>query len=146
MLQATFEGVAVGDVMTPGDEIRVVDPAQSLADVLDRMFKERHTGYPVLDGDRLVGVITLEDIREVDPESRSTVIVEEAMSTDLETVDADTEAVDAMRRIANGDFGRLLVVDETGALVGLVTRSDLVTAMNVIREQRSVDRGTPQPE
>jgi CBS domain-containing protein len=110
------------------------------------MFKERHTGYPVLDGDRLVGVITLEDIREVDPESRSTVIVEEAMSTDLETVDADTEAVDAMRRIANGDFGRLLVVDETGALVGLVTRSDLVTAMNVIREQRSVDRGTPQPE
>ncbi|MFO7926938.1 MAG: M50 family metallopeptidase [Halobacteriota archaeon] len=137
-IEATFEGVRVGDVMTPAAQIRTVEPTHSLADVLDRMFRERHTGYPVLDDGRLVGIVTLDDIRDVDPDSRAMVTVGETMSTDLETIASDTEAMDAMRRIGSGDVGRLPVVDDAGSLVGLVTRSDLVTAMNVIRERRSV--------
>jgi predicted transcriptional regulator len=33
--------------------------------------------------------------------------------------------------------GRLPVVDETGELVGLISRSDLVTAFNIIRTRGS---------
>ena len=136
-IEATFEGVRVRDVMTPVAQIRTVEPTHSLADVLDRMFSERHTGYPVLDDGVLVGIVTLDDIRDVDPDSRAMVTVGETMSAKLETVAPDAEAMDAMRRIGSGDVGRLPVVDDDGALVGLVTRSDLVTAMNVIRERRS---------
>lgn len=143
-IEATFEGVRVRDVMTPVAQIRSVTPEHSLADVLDRMFRERHTGYPVLDDGRLVGIVTLDDIRDVDPDSRAMVTVGETMSTDLETVASDAEAMDAMRRIGTGDVGRLPVVGDDGSLVGLVTRSDLVTAMNVIRERRLVgDAATP---
>lgn len=136
-IEATFEGVRVRDVMTPVAQIRTVEPTHSLADVLDRMFSERHTGYPVLDDGVLVGIVTLDDIRDVDPDSRAMVTVGETMSAELETVAPDAEAMDAMRRIGSSDVGRLPVVDDDGALVGLVTRSDLVTAMNVIRERRS---------
>ncbi|MFQ3283519.1 MAG: Zn-dependent protease/CBS domain-containing protein [Natronomonas sp.] len=136
-LAATFEGVRVADVMTPASELSAVEPTESLAEVLDRMFGERHTGYPVLESGRLVGVVTLSDIRDVAPDSRATTTIEEAMSTDLETVGPDTEAMEAMTRLERGDVGRLPVVDRTGALVGLVTRSDLVTAMTVIRERRA---------
>ena len=141
-LQAAFEGVSVADVMTPAEAVRTVEPDCPLDDVVDRMFDERHTGYPVLEGGRLVGIVTLEDVRAVDPEARPTVSVAAVMSTDLETTTPDTEAVEAMRRLGTDDIGRLAVVDATGSLAGLVTRSDLVTALNIIRERRSGTEGS----
>jgi len=142
-LKATFEGVHAGDVMTPAGELRTVEPTESLAEVLDRMFRERHTGYPVLDSGRLVGIVTLEDVRGVDPDARQSTTVGDVMSSDLESVRPETEAVEAMQRLGNGDIGRLLVVDGSGSLAGIVTRSDLVTAMNVMRERRSVEEASP---
>jgi len=142
-LKATFEGVHAGDVMTPAGELRTVEPTESLAEVLDRMFRERHTGYPVLDSGRLVGIVTLEDVRGVDPDARQATTVGDVMSSDLESVRPETEAVEAMQRLGNGDIGRLLVVDGSGSLAGIVTRSDLVTAMNVMRERRSVEEASP---
>jgi Zn-dependent protease/CBS domain-containing protein len=135
-LKATFEGVTIADIMTPAAEIDVVEKTDSLPDVLDRMFRERHTGYPVLAGDQLVGIVTLEDIRGTDPDSRSMVAVEEVMSTDLETVSAETEAMEAAQQLTSSDIGRLVVTDGAGRLIGLVTRTDIVTAMDIIREQR----------
>ena len=137
VLQAAFEGVCVGDVMTPQAEVQTVGPDRTLADVLDRMFRQRHTGYPVLDRGRLVGIVTLDDIRDVDPEQRDSTRVLDVMSTDLEAVTTETEAMEAMQRLASGGVGRLVVTDDDGSLVGLVTRSDLVTAMTIIQERRS---------
>ncbi len=145
-LQAVFEGVVVGDVMTPAAEIRTLAPGATLDSVLERMFRERHTGYPVVDETgTLLGVITLTDIRDVDPGDRPTTTVAETMSTELRTVDVDTEAMEAMQRLASDDIGRLLVTDAAGSLVGLVTRSDLVTAMDIIRERRAIDAEASPP-
>ena len=143
-LQAVLEGVVVADVMTPVGEVRTLAPGATLDSVLERMFRERHTGYPVVDETgTLVGVITLDDIRDVDPDARPETTVAETMSTDLRTVDVDTGAMEAMQRLANDGIGRLLVTDGAGSLVGLVTRSDLVTAMNIIRERRAIDAEAP---
>ncbi len=143
-LQAVFEGVVVEDVMTPAGEVRTLSPGMTLDSALERMFRERHTGYPVIDDTgTLVGVVTLDDIRDIDPDGRPRTTIAEIMSTDLRTVDVDTEAMEAMQRLANDGIGRLLVTDGTGSLVGLVTRSDLMTAMNIIRERRAIDAGTP---
>jgi Zn-dependent protease/predicted transcriptional regulator len=142
ILEAAFEGVVVGDVMTPVDDVRILQPNETLDSVLERMFSERHTGYPVVDDGQLVGIVTLNDIRSIDPEARPRTTVAETMSTDLQTVDTETEAVEAMQQLARDDIGRLLVTDEAGRLVGLITRSDLVTAMDIIREQRAAGAET----
>lgn len=144
VLKAAFEGVVVGDVMTPASEVESLASETTLDAVLDRMFRERHTGYPVLDDGQLVGIITLEDIRGVAPEKRSETPVAEAMSTDIETATTDTEVFEAILQLGQSDIGRLVVVDETGRLAGLITRSDLVTAMNVIQERRLADGDSPK--
>lgn len=144
MLKAAFEGVSVDDVMTPRVDVQTVTPDRTLDEVIDRMFRERHTGYPVVENGRLVGIITLDDIRDVDPDRRRAVRVAEAMSTELETVGTGTEAMEAMQRLASGGIGRLLVTDDAGSLAGLVTRSDLVTAMSIIRERRSSGGAVPR--
>ncbi|PSQ12386.1 metalloprotease, partial [Halobacteriales archaeon QS_5_70_15] len=65
MMRAAFEGVVVRDVMTPAEQVNTVARETSVADLVRRMFTERHTGYPVLENGRVVGLVTLEDAQSV---------------------------------------------------------------------------------
>jgi CBS domain-containing protein len=87
-----------------------------------------HQGFPVLDGDELVGVVTRRDLtdRNVPPTTtirglvkRAPVVVSEASSL--------REAADQM---AHSGVGRLPVMNVDGgtALVGIITRSDVLGA------------------
>jgi Zn-dependent protease/CBS domain-containing protein len=131
MMKAAFEGVSVRDLMTPAEELHTVPPETTVAQLIDRMFRERHTGYPVTRGGELLGLVTLEDAQSVRPVERDAYLVEEVMTTDLVTVDAGADAMTAFVEMQEANVGRLLVVDR-GKLVGLVTRSDLMTAFDII--------------
>ncbi|AGN00786.1 Zn-dependent protease [Salinarchaeum sp. Harcht-Bsk1] len=131
--KAAFEGVQVQDVMTPVDRLHVVSPDVSVTELLQRMVRERHTGYPVIENGEPVGVVTLGDAREVREVERDAYEVREIMSTDLVTIAPDGEAMTALTRMQEHGVGRLLVVDD-GMLVGLLSRSDLMAALDVLRE------------
>ena len=132
-MKAAFRNVTVGDIMTPAGELKTVTADTDLATLTGRMFRERHTGYPVLSGGQLVGMVTLDDTREVSEVEHDAYRVEDVMATDLETIHPDADAMDAISTMQREDVGRLPVVDERGELVGLISRSDLVTAFNIIR-------------
>ncbi len=139
VMSAAFEGVTVSDIMTPSEEIDAVSSDTSIAQLLERMFSERHTGYPVMDDGRLVGVVTLSDARGVDQIERDAYTVGDVMSTELETIGPDEEAMDALNAMQGNGIGRLLVIDNTDGLVGLISRTDLMTALNVIQSSGSIE-------
>lgn len=147
ILEAAFEGLTVADVMTPAGELSTVSPETSLADLVDRMVSERHTGYPVVteSGD-LRGIVTLSDVQQVDQVERDAMRVEDVMTTDLRTVTPETEAEDAVSTILRQNVGRLLVVDRNGDLAGLVSRTDLMTVFEILQESRSAALGKPTGE
>ena len=138
VMKAAFEGVTVTDVMTRREDLHTVDTDTSVAELLDRMFVDRHTGYPVLRDGRLVGVVTLDDARSVKEVERDAYRVEDVMSADLRTVSPDADAMAALQQMQENKVGRLPVVDDTGEIVGLISRSDLVTAFNVIQSRGTV--------
>ncbi|MFP8957401.1 CBS domain-containing protein [Natrialbaceae archaeon A-CW3] len=137
-MKAAFEGVAVSDIMTPARSLHTVAPETSVATLIQRMFSERHTGYPVLDDGYLVGLVTLSDARDVKPVEREAFTVSDVMSTELKTIEPTADAMTALERMQQDNIGRLLVVDGHDDLVGLITRTDLMTAMNIIRESGAV--------
>jgi Zn-dependent protease/CBS domain-containing protein len=137
MMRSAFQGVTVADIMTPGADLDTVSADTSLATLTDRMFRERHTGYPVVRGGRLVGVVTLDDTREVQEVERDAYRVEDVMATDLVTISPTAEAMDAISTMQQESVGRLPVVDDDGELVGLISRSDLMTAFDIIRTRGS---------
>lgn len=137
VMNAAFEGVTVTDVMTTADEIDVVDPGDTVASLIERMFQDRHTGYPVIDNGRLVGMVTLEDARSVDPVEREAMLVEDVMSRELETVSPDTGVMAAFDRMQEHGIGRVLVTRD-GELVGLLSRTDIMTALDIIRDAGSL--------
>ncbi|QLG28539.1 M50 family metallopeptidase [Halorarum halophilum] len=141
VLRAAFENVVVDDIMTPREELKTVTPHTSVAELLERMFSERHTGYPVLKNGRLAGMVTLEDAQSVREVERDAYTVEDVMETDIASVTPDADALDALDEMQERGVGRLAVIDVNGDLVGLISRTDLMTAFNVIQSGGSALTG-----
>ncbi|RNJ27346.1 CBS domain-containing protein [Halosegnis longus] len=144
VMAAAFDGVTVRDIMTPDDDLKTVTPDTSVADLLGRMFTERHTGYPVVENGRPVGVVTLSDAQSVKEVERDAYQVEEVMSRDIESVDPETGAMDALEQMQAAGVGRLLVMEDD-ELVGLLSRTDLMTALDIIKQGGAVSRSTDSP-
>lgn len=135
--KAALRGVAVARVMTPASEVNAVTPETSIAELIERMLEERHTGYPVLEGGELVGMVTLSDARDVREVERDAYRVEDVMTGDLYTIPADADAMDALSVMQTESVGRLPVVDVRGEFAGLVSRTDLMTALTILRSSGS---------
>ncbi len=138
VMKAAFEGVTVRDVMTPAPDLHTVTPDTSVSELMSRMFSERHTGYPVMTDGDLVGLVTLEDARGVKTVERDAYTVEEIMTRELHTIPPEADAMEALQTMQSEGVGRLLVVRGED-LVGLISRSDLMTAFDVVQETGSVE-------
>lgn len=137
VMEAAFEGLTVEEIMTPGPELDTVSPETPIDALLDRMVRERHTGYPVVDGGDLVGIVTLEDVEERAPSDRDTVTVRDIMSTDLVTVSPTSKAAKALNTLQQEGVGRILVTDANGSLMGLISRTDLMTVFEITQTSQS---------
>ncbi|MEF8756967.1 MAG: site-2 protease family protein [Halobacteriales archaeon] len=147
-MRAAFEGVVVRDIMTPAADVQTVDAGASVADLFDLMFRERHTGYPVERDGEIVGLVTLEDAQAVREVERDAFRIEEIMTADVQTVSPDTDVMTALETLENNDIGRLLVHDGDD-FVGILTRTDVMTALSIIKTSGrygDVPRAEEQPE
>jgi Zn-dependent protease/CBS domain-containing protein len=127
-------GVRVADAMTPHPHTA---PAWITVDdfIESYLLGDRHSAYPVEDHDESIsGLITLAQLRKVEPSSRSTTVVGEiAMPLDrVSKASPDEPVTTLLERLASGGSSRALVVD-AGRVVGIVTASDLTRLVDVYR-------------
>lgn len=126
----------VGEVMAT--ELHTVRSEMELKAVIAVMQRSRHGGYPVLDQqDRLVGLITLRDLREVPLERRLTTPVSAVMKRELVTLTPGQSLADGAMLMARHGIGRLPVVDpqEPSRLLGMISRSDILRAYPTAAEE-----------
>lgn len=126
-----MQTVRVGEVMTTDPDVLPAD--MSLRDARGEFRRTGHHGFPVLADGRLIGVCTITDLagRHAGGDGGSGApTVGDVCTRDLLTVTPDDPVYLALRRMATLDVGRLPVVDvhDHQHLVGLIRRSDLVTA------------------
>jgi len=132
VMRAAFEGVVVRDVMTPAERVSTVPADASVAELVDLMFRERHTGYPVVRGGDVVGLVTLDDARAVREVERDAYRVGEVMTTELYTVGPAADVMTALEEMDEHGVGRLVVMADD-AFAGIVTRTDIMTALSIIK-------------
>ncbi|AEN07064.1 CBS domain-containing protein [Halolamina sp.] len=133
VMRAAFRGVIVSDVMTSKESLHTVAPDDSVAQLIQRMFRERHTGYPVVKNGRLVGMVTLGDAQEVNEVEHDAMRVDDVMTTEIITVTPQSDALEALQTMQENSIGRLAVVDANGDLCGIISRTDLMTAFDIIQ-------------
>ncbi len=146
MMDAALGGVTVEEAMTSLENLRMVTPETSVAELLNRMFHERHTAYPVMRNDRPIGIVTLDDAQSVPEYEREAMEVRDVMSDERRSIHPNTTAMDAIRRMQGTGDDQLLVIDEDGDLAGVLTRADLMRVFNTVRTTGEWDAATHRPE
>jgi len=130
VVSVTLEGVKVRDLMTPFPNVIYVPPDWTLDQLIDVMFKTKHMGYPVQErlDSPVLGMITFADIQKIPASKRSATKIEDVMTRELIAIRPDTVAYDALKLMSTRNVGRLLVM-ENGEVKGIVSRTDLVRAI-----------------
>jgi CBS domain-containing protein len=125
-----FEGGVMGhsikNVMTSNP--CTIDAEKSVA-YAAKMMKEEDVGLaPIVEGDKLIGMLTDRDIAiRVVAEGRNPdqTKVRDVASKQVVTIDPQQELDEALRIMAKHQVRRLPVVEEDGKLVGVVAQADI---------------------
>ncbi len=104
-----------------------VTPDQPLIQALETMKKNNISGLPVVEptNHKLVGIITHRDVRF---ETNTALKVEALMTKELVTAKEHLLPEECRRLLHQHRIEKLLVVDDAGSLVGLITIRDLMKA------------------
>jgi len=122
---------------------RTVKPGDSVVEAAKLMKGEDAGIAPIVNGDKLVGVVTDRDIaiRVVaegrDPQSTK---VEEVASQNVVTVDPQQDFDEALRLMAQHQLRRLPVIEEDGKLVGIVAQADVARHADASRTGEVVEQ------
>ena len=98
--------------------------------VLELMEETRYHGFPVVKQDRLIGIVTFQDVSRVPKSKRHEVKVKDVLSKKLIVAYPDESVQSALDKMYENDVGRLPVVDKNNPthVVGIITRSDTIRA------------------
>jgi CBS domain-containing protein len=112
---------------------------------MNLMYSTRHLGFPVMERGSLAGMVTLQDIQSASGIDRDALQVRDIMTREVITLTPDHDLYDAFRILASNTIGRIPVV-ENGEVTGIVTRTDILTLME-IREMYGTKtvHGVPRP-
>jgi CBS domain-containing protein len=83
--------------------------------------------FPVIEESRLLGIVTLDDVRGINRDAWGKTRVRDIMTPyeELITVDADEEAAEALNKLSRRDVRQLPVIEGEN-LVGLLRRRDII--------------------
>jgi len=125
----------VSDWMTR--EVITIAPETSLKEAHDIMNSKKIRRLPVVMQGKVVGIVTLGDIRGAEPSKASSLSVWEMndllanlkvakiMTRDPATIQQNASIGEAAKIMLGKKFSGLPVVDEANRLVGIITESDI---------------------
>ena len=124
--RAVRRPVTAGEIMSR--PARFVAPDDAVADAMILCQRHRQSGIQVGSERELVGVATREDLDKAVSHGLSHAPVKSVMSSAAVTCDETTPLAEVQRLVAASEAGRVPVVRD-GEIVGVVTRSDVLRAL-----------------
>jgi Zn-dependent protease/predicted transcriptional regulator len=118
-----LQNVTVGDMMS--SPVTTVSPTLPVRDVITMMYSSKHLGFPVVERDTLIGMVTLADVNRTSSIDRDAMQVRDIMTRDPITLPPSAPVIDALKIMSARNFGRIPVVQE-GKILGIVTRTDII--------------------
>lgn len=134
ILRRALTGEKVSDIMTT--DVTTVPYNLTVDEFVNSfLLKHKYIAYPVMDGDTILGIITLHQAKHVPLEKRTAMKLADVMTPvnkDL-IIESSAELSEALVRMGEHDLGRLLVTDN-GKLAGILSRSDILKTMQIKTE------------
>jgi CBS domain-containing protein len=141
-----FEDVVVRDWMT--SPVYTVKAQTPISEAHQMMKEKKVRRLPVVKDDRLIGIVTIGDIREASPSAATTLsiwelnylwgqlTVEKVMSHNVQVVTPSTSMLDAAELMLEYKVSGLPVLEPNDKLVGIITESDVFRML--VKSRRAV--------
>ena len=132
-MREQLAGVRVRDVMAPNPI--TISPDTTVAALVSSVFgRQLGRAVPVCRNNRIVGIATVTDVKELPQEKWEETAVSAVMTREpLYGVQADDDLNTAMKLITKHDVNQVLVMDDTKC-AGLVTRADILNYLQLSQE------------
>jgi Zn-dependent protease/predicted transcriptional regulator len=131
LMRQSLEDAKVREVMI--EDVVKVQPDLTVREVVNDYFlKYGFKGFPVMDGEKVTGVISLDEVKKSDRSLESTSRVVDIMQhlNDNIIISPDISLVDAMHKMATQNTGRLLVM-ENDKFLGMITKTGLLRFLEI---------------
>jgi Zn-dependent protease/predicted transcriptional regulator len=118
-----LQNVTVGDMMS--SPVTTVAPTLPVSQVITMMYSSKHLGFPVVERDSLIGMVTLADVNRMQSIDREAMQVRDIMTKNPVTLPPNAPVMEALKIMSARNFGRIPVVQD-GKILGIVTRTDII--------------------
>lgn len=127
-VQELIYEINVGEVMKTN--VVTVTPQTPMSRLREILRDKRISGTPVVEGDRLVGIISIEDFLKWLANREPDCPIREKMSTNVQTLYADEPLTQAVNKFEKYGFGRFAVIDhQEDKLQGIITKGAIVEGL-----------------
>lgn len=124
-IEELFYELRVQEVMTRN--VITVSPQTTMGELGGLLSKHRISGTPVLQDDKLVGIVSIQDLIRALEAGQIDQPVSAWMTSQVETLHPQEHVIAAIQELARTGYGRFPVVNRTsGKLVGILTQGDII--------------------
>jgi len=107
--------------------VETVSPEMTVAEFLEDAMDIQHTGFPVVENGKVIGIVTMEDTKKLnegqDLEKKE---IREIMEKDVIYFGPGDTLDEILEKMEEKDVGRFPIINEREELVGIITRSDVM--------------------
>jgi len=131
LLRKALQGEVVKDFMN--ENPITVSPSLPIDQLIeDYIYKFHHKMYPVVQGDKLMGCVTTQDVKDIPKEERPTHTVGDVVKncSNNNTISPDDDVIKVFMTMKRAGKSRLMVV-ENNHLVGVIALKDLLRFLSL---------------
>ncbi len=143
ILKEYLTGVQVAQVMDKNPE--TISPQMTVAQLVQTIFiQKRKRAIAVAEGDKLLGMVTISDVRGVHQDRWTTTPVSQVMHRQpLYVIKPDDDLNTAMKLIAMYDLNQVPVLAQD-KIVGILTRADILNYLQLSRDLKMKSNKPPK--
>lgn len=131
-----LRGIKVKDLMS-AEIIPLEEDTNIDALIEDYFLKYKYRLFPVIKGEKITGIVSIDNIKDIPKEKRTGKKVKEVMEPLSEslTIEPEAESLQAIKKMLAGGIEKLLVVRED-KLVGILSRREVMDLLRIKIELR----------
>ena len=136
-----LKSIAVKDVMNPS--VETIREDMTLGRFAQKISRSKYNSFPVVDDKgHLTGILSFYDYRDAvfDENLKDLIVAKDIATLEVVTITSEDNLYDALEKISLKDFAILPVVskEDKSRLLGILTRSDIISAYNKAIIKKSV--------
>lgn len=119
--------ITAREIMT--SPVKTITPETTIEEAGNLMYRYKHSGYPVVEDEQLLGIITRRDLDKAKHHGLGHAPVKAYMTTNIITINEDSTLEQIRQIIIDHNIGRLPVVTNE-KLIGIISRTDIIEAFH----------------